>query len=315
MNKFEDNILDISHNYYKYLMSLENVNGIGLGFKYINNVNTFKPCIHVLVEKKVNDSYLSKNNIIPKSYMGIKTDIIEVGNHQLLSNPGIPEKFRPLEGGISISCISDSGTGTLGCIVRKKKLDYFQYFILTNNHVVAGFNTISIGTPVIQPGYFCGGSFPEDIVGRLKDFVPIKSANETDLNPPENYADAALVKIYNKALISNKFRVIGNLKGSNNAQLGETIVKVGFMTAQTLGRVETLGTTTKIQTLPNKIALFKDQIRAKITVTKGDSGSVAVNNNDEVVGLLFTGYPEKRQAYLNNINTVLNYFNVEIYTK
>ena len=315
MDKFINNILDISQNYYKYLINLENVNGVGVGYKYINNINILEPCIHVLVEKKVDKNYLSKNNLVPKTYMGVKTDIIEVGETQTLSSGALPQKFRPLKGGASISSVASSETGTLGCIVKKAKLDYFQYFILTNNHVVTDLNKTPIGTPIIQPGFICGGSFPEDTIGRLKDFVPIKFIDDGNGTIPENYVDAAIVKIYNKALISDEIHVIGNLKGINTAKLNETVVKVGFMTAQSLGKIDTLGLTQTINIASKKLALFKNQIRAKLTLNAGDSGSIVINNNDEAVGLLFAGNFEKRQAYINDINTVLSKFNVEIYTK
>lgn len=32
MDKLQNKILDISHNYFKYFMNLKNVNGVGLGF-------------------------------------------------------------------------------------------------------------------------------------------------------------------------------------------------------------------------------------------------------------------------------------------
>lgn len=106
MNKIESNIEDISQNYYKYLMSLKNVTGVGLGYKKINNIDTKEPCIHVLVEKKVDDKYISLNNLIPKNYLGIKTDVIQSGTFKLLSTNldeyddiKIPYKVRPIHGG------------------------------------------------------------------------------------------------------------------------------------------------------------------------------------------------------------------------
>ena len=44
-------ISNIIENKYHFLMSLENVKGVGLGFKTINNYVTNELCIHVLVEK------------------------------------------------------------------------------------------------------------------------------------------------------------------------------------------------------------------------------------------------------------------------
>ena len=141
MDKLKNSIFDISNNHFKYLMNLENVNGVGYGYKYINDKNTLEPCIHVLVENKVNKNYLSKSNIIPNRYMGIKTDVINVGLVSSLSNdissynvtsPAIPYKLRPLMG---CCCICQGlKSGTLGCIVAKMgnddELHYYRVFSL-----------------------------------------------------------------------------------------------------------------------------------------------------------------------------------------
>ena len=180
MNKIENNILDISHNYYKYFMMIENVNGVGLGFKKINGINTKELCIHILVEKKINEQYLLKNSIVPKIYMGIKTDIIERG--QIIAHTGVNEDFkiRPLQGGSAISSEyfnlgkRNISTGTLGCIVTKKKKSFGRnYFILSNNHVIADANNAPIGTPIMQPQYKTGN---EETVAYLSDFIKIDFA-------------------------------------------------------------------------------------------------------------------------------------------
>ena len=100
MQTLEEKILDISTKYYHYLINLQSVKGVGYGFKHINGVNTFEPCIHVLVERKLQSTNLSFSNIIPKVYMGIKTDVIEVGNMKSFSP--ITKKFRPLEGNTAV---------------------------------------------------------------------------------------------------------------------------------------------------------------------------------------------------------------------
>ena len=118
MNNIMNNILDISHNYYKYLINLKNVIGVGLGLKIINNIQTIEPCIHVLVNTKIKTKYLNKNNIIPKTYMGIKTYVIENGSIKLLSEYN-QNKFRPLQSGCTLGISNTRYVGTLCCIVKK----------------------------------------------------------------------------------------------------------------------------------------------------------------------------------------------------
>ena len=119
---FKNNIKDICYNNYNYLISLKNVIGIGLGLKEINGIDTFEPCIHVLVQDKILSKYITSNNIIPKTYMGIKTDIINVGVMESFSSENLTSKVRPLKGGYSVASCLDKATfipGTITCIVKK----------------------------------------------------------------------------------------------------------------------------------------------------------------------------------------------------
>ena len=204
MSKLKNNILDISHNYYDYLMNLDNVNGVGLGYKWINGVKTDELCIHVLVKEKIPSEYLTKNNIIPKNYMGIKTDVREVKNISMQNfvEEKVPQKFRPLEGGCSINPFNYPGEGTLGCIVTKVVKEEKNFYILSNNHVLALNNKLPLGTAIIQPLEDLGGSVDGDIVARLSNFIRLKPI--TFNQKPVNYVDCALAKLVNQELATNK---------------------------------------------------------------------------------------------------------------
>ncbi len=76
--KIEDKIRKISYSHYHHLLSLKNVVGVGLGHKWINGVNTYEPCLHVLVKNKVSKQYLCCQHLIPKTYMGLRTDVIDL---------------------------------------------------------------------------------------------------------------------------------------------------------------------------------------------------------------------------------------------
>ena len=315
MNKIESNILDISHNYYKYFMSLENVNGIGLGFKKINGINTKELCIHALVEKKISKQYLPKNCIVPKTYMGIKTDVIERG--KVIAHTGVNEDFkiRPLQGGSAISIEyfnfgkHNVSTGTLGCIVTKKKKSFGRdYFILSNNHVIADANNAPIGTPIIQPQYKTGN---EETVAYLSDFIKIDFAGF--FYEPVNYVDVAIARVTKKSLISNKIFGIGVIKGSSNADLGLKVKKVGMKTGLTEGEITTIGVTEE-QLFENrtKRAIFKDIIVSDIYSRSGDSGSCVLNKNNEIIGILTGG--NQTSTSINDINIVLEKLHIDIYT-
>ena len=310
MSVIKDNILDIADNHYKYLINLQNVVGVGFGHKRINEVNTFEPCIHVLVKDKINSSYILPNNIIPKTFMGIKTDVIEIGTPVAQVIEGfLPEKVRPLKGGYGISTDS-GGTGTIGCIVKKVTKNKVEYFILSNNHVLAGYNKFSIGSSVFQPSKDDHGT-DDDIIGNLSAFVRLKFKNK--VYTPTNYTDCAIAKI-SPFIISNEVEYIGKLKGSADPIVDSDVFKTGTTSGSTNGQIETIGTTIEINYDNNtKTALFKKQITTYIHSEPGDSGSALVNTNDKVVGLLFSG-TDKNMAICNDINLVLNSLKVEIYT-
>jgi len=78
--------------------------------------------------------------------------------------------------------LSGVATGTLGARVS----DATNVYILSNNHVLAGVNTASIGDPIIQPGDADGGHDPADRVATLAAYQTI------DFNGGTNTMDAAI---------------------------------------------------------------------------------------------------------------------------
>ena len=309
MNNLEANILDISRNYYKYLLSLENVNGIGMGYKWINNKTTLEHCIHVLVENKIHEKYISHNNIIPKTYMGIKTDVINVGKPKKLYGEVIPEKIRPLKGGCSIAAYNGDFHGTLGCIVTKIKEDQLQYYILSNNHVLSEEGELPLGTPIIQPSDFFGGTIKNDKVASLSNVVKLKYIEEN--KKPSNYVDCAIARLIDGIPISNEIIDIGKINGVANPIVNSNVKKVGFVTGLTEGSITSIGVTIEMDF--NKPILFKEQIVANLDHSNGDSGSIVLNEDNKAIGILCAG-SGKSIAYINDINIVLRLLKVKIYT-
>ena len=314
MDKLQEKILDVTHNQYYYLMNLQNVIGVGLGYKRINNFDTVEPCIHVLVENKIDSKYIPFNNLIPKNYMGIKTDIIEVGNMDIknvdmkISN----KKIRPLQGGYGMSVLPkgfNPKSGTITCVVTRVSKGKTQYFVLGNNHVLAGVNKFQIGSTVIQPAIEDGGTL-SDKVGTLKYYVPIKEYKPYITF--SNEVDCAIVEI-NKTLASDIIRFIGKVKGVGKPTLGLSVEKIGKMTGLTKGKIITIGVTIKIKFLDSRSAVFKNQFIADTYSVRGDSGAPFLNKDEEIVGLLLSGNEEKKTSTFNDINLVLKALKVNVY--
>ena len=315
MYEIKNSIIDISHNYYNYLLNLERVVAVGLGYKWINGLNTFEPCINVLVKNKIDSKYLSSNNRVPTKYMGIKTDVIETGEFSFENEDETILKLRPLEGGCSVSVSDKKNMGTISCIVKKvndlEGKHEIDYFILSNNHVIAGNNQYPIGSNIIQPSKLRGGLFPSDEIGHLFNFIPIKFIEGED--EPVNYVDCAIGKINNTSLISDKVFKIGEIKGIEKPNLNMSIQKMGARTGLTLGTIIALNITfyTKAENI-KKTALFKDQILSQIVTNKGDSGSAIINSNKKIVGIHMSGTGDGF-SLSNDINLVLEKLNVEVY--
>lgn len=324
MDKLYENIGDISSNHYNYLMNLENVNGVGYGYKYINNKSIFEPCIHVLVENKIDRRYLTKNNIIPKKYMGIKTDVIEVGKLVLnLTYTGDNRYFkeRPLEGGCAIGILGRNRYGSMCCIVKKKDLkkDKYNYYILSNNHVMAKNNKAPIGTIITQPfnDSLNNRVAISDAVATLETFVPIKfnifSANTVD---------AAIARVLDKSLISKNVIGIGEITGIAEPKLDMHVKRSGAKTGVSRGSITSLNATVFLKKGSNepRDLLFKKQILAQMISGGGNSGGPVLTNDDrKLVGMHMGGrVPIEGSNFtqisiINDINLVLKKLKVELY--
>src|SRR6266446_3179742 len=112
------------------LLKQPGVTGVDVGYKYVDGKRTDEIAIRVLVEKK--KKTVSKEEKIPESIDGVKTDVIErkYELHQLRNRKKVEDaellvdagRYRPLKGGMGIGpCRVVGGfvfVGTLGAIVK-----------------------------------------------------------------------------------------------------------------------------------------------------------------------------------------------------
>ena len=119
---------------------------------------------------------LDASDVIPLEYRGIQTDVIEVGD---IVAQAYDQWARPTLPGDSIGHFNITA-GTFGCMVRRKGTN--DPFMLSNNHVFADTNKANIGDPILQPGPHDGGT-ADDLIGYLKDFVPIEFSTDAPTCP------------------------------------------------------------------------------------------------------------------------------------
>lgn len=210
-------------------------------------------------------------------------------NFQLFSSRDIM-----ITGGVSVSHnVRDDISGTLGAIFKMKKDN--NLYLLSNRHVIVCDEKNIESQNIVFPGTLYANKFCLEPNELIIAKVCWKSLKESNLD--------AAIAIIKDVSINKQFTVCGcvNLKGGiNEAKLGEEVKKCGVKTGKTKGKIRSLQTTVKIN---NKV--FRNQILTKKMSESGDSGSVLVNNDEKVVGLVFAG-DGKNVSFSNPIMPIFN---------
>ena len=314
------------------LLTRANVVATGVGYKITAGQKTSNLCIVCSVTQKVTELQLTSQDMVPKTLEGTPTDVVQTGIIRALQSP--TDRIRPAPGGVSIGH-KDITAGTLGCLVKKND----QIFILSNNHVLANSNQAEIGDPILQPGPYDGGSYPDDHIANLEDFVPINiiglpsecpfatgaagflngiaklfgssvKIQAIDQQAIENLVDAAIARPLNPEDVSDEILEIGTIQGSAEAELGMAIKKSGRTTGLTTGVVEQVDVSANVQYGEGKIALFTDQLMAGAMSQGGDSGSAVLDDANRLVGLLFAG--SDTTTVINRIENVFSLLEVSV---
>ena len=293
------------------LLTRANVVATGIGYKFSAGQKTPALSIICSVSQKLPSSKLSAREMIPSSIGGLPTDVVQTGVIRAFQSH--TARYRPAPGGVSIGH-KDITAGTLGCLVKKGG----DFFILSNNHVLANSNAAQIGDAILQPGPYDGGRFPEDHIANLEAFIPISftggpsecttAAGIANLlnslakamgsdarllaittQAEDNLVDAAIARPLNPADVKDEILEIGPLSGVGSGELGTGIKKSGRTTALTTGEIQQVDVTANVQYGDNKIARFTDQLLAGAMSQGGDSGSAVLDSQNRLIGLLFAG--------------------------
>ncbi|KPK92164.1 MAG: hypothetical protein AMJ94_05570 [Deltaproteobacteria bacterium SM23_61] len=293
------------------LLTRANVVATGIGYKFSAGQKTPALSIICSVTQKLPSSKLSAREMIPSSIGGLPTDVVQTGVIRAFQSH--TARYRPAPGGVSIGH-KDITAGTLGCLVKKGG----DFFILSNNHVLANSNAAQIGDAILQPGPYDGGRFPEDHIANLEAFIPISftggpsecttAAGIANLlnslakamgsdarllaittQAEDNLVDAAIARPLNPADVNDEILEIGPLSGVGTGELGMAIKKSGRTTALTTGEIQQVDVTANVQYGDNKIARFTDQLLAGAMSQGGDSGSAVLDSQNRLIGLLFAG--------------------------
>lgn len=315
-----DRIAGLLRRYEKRLLSLDNVVGIGMGYKIVRDKTTNKPAVMVLVKKKYPEEQLKSKHIVPRALNEVPTDVIEVGEIRLLSSR--IEKLRPARPGMSIGHFKITA-GTFGAVVKDEKTG--EPLILSNNHVLANATDgqdgkSAVGDAILQPGNYDGGSM-SDVIAHLERFVPISKSNTEDgcpiakgvekagnlilkmvkpnyrlkfikSTPSHNLIDAAVAKPVKFNYVSEDVFDLGRIKGTAEPKIGMAVKKSGRTSGITGSSIKALDVMLKVMLSPSEEATFYEQILTGPMAQPGDSGSIVVDEGLNAVGLLFAGSDE-----------------------
>lgn len=305
------------------LMRMRNVVAVGIGYKTVGNVRTNQICIVVSVIKKLPLIQLPESERVPAALANVPTDVIETGVIFAFQDP--TDKMRPARPGISIGHYQITA-GTLGCLVQRDG----QVFILSNNHVLANSNKAQLGDAILQPGPHDGGT-NSDQIGTLEQFIPISfgisgcgcspftflyrllGIAKSQVNEPgNNTVDCAIAKPLSPDLVNPDILNIGIPIGAGTATLGTPVQKSGRTTGHTTDQITQIDVTVSVSYGGSNVAVFQNQLGAGPMSQGGDSGSVVLDMDRRVVGLLFAG--STSTTIMNPIQLVLDALQVQIVT-
>jgi hypothetical protein len=313
------------------LFERKNVVAVGVGFKESEGQQTDEASVVVGVTRKVPVAQLSADDLVPRQIGSVRTDVQEVGVFRAWQL-GPQDRHRPAVPGISCGH-TDVTAGTFGCLVRRGA----DFFLLSNNHVLANTNQGTLGDSILQPARYDGGTL-DDQIAVLDQWVPIgMGVGESEcpmaqstvsvLNAlastlgshsrvmalqkqdAENRVDCALARPLSPDLVRPDILYIGTPRGVRQGALGMPVQKTGRTTGHTTGRITQIDVTVQVD-YNGQMVTFVDQLMTTGMSKGGDSGSVVLDMDRYAVGLLFAG--SDLATMINPIHAVLSALNVQV---
>lgn len=321
------------------LRAIPGVRHISVGLKVRDRVVTKELCIRVYVREKRAEASLAPEERIPREIDGVATD---VNVARSLSFAIDSTRYRPLKGGIMVSnsivtmnrsrTRTQMAVGTFGCTATLTRDG--SPVMLSNWHVLMA-NGAERGHPIYQPvSTFVPDFDPADLpvrIGRADDVIAhIVEGNITDK------VDAAIARLDVSSCcrccgLDYRDEILGlsdaahpswnEIVGTRPAVAGATVYKVGISSGRTVGSVVDIDTD-DLQgslngvdfTLTGQIEIASADAEDPFSV-EGDSGSVIVDEDNYVVGLLFgsagDSAPDAR-TYANHIADVCSEMGITI---
>jgi hypothetical protein len=294
-----------------------NIHAVGIG--RLDTGNDY--CIQVFVGDANEELWAGAGAAaLPDRYLGVPLVLIEMPTAVFLSgadastsdavgeqySKGIREPQEVIVGGISGANANLSGqSGTIGyfCTRRSKWPRRKQIHLLSNSHVFADLRKASVDNNdlIMQPSP--GEPASNRPIAALVNFSALKFDGDIK---DANHVDAAIARLWEQQPHKPVIPLIGAVKGyvpKEDVEIGEAVRKFGRTTGYTQGRVFSINLDIRIRyDRTGRAAFFRDQFLIEPTqpqftrfVSKGDSGSLAVDSGQHAIGLIFAGMSEAQE--------------------
>ncbi len=222
-----------------------------------------------------------------------------------------------LMGGISIG-LENETTGTLGCLVRNRtgatSRPAREFYLLSAGHVLDKFGAAPT-TTVCQPGALdCSTYGLTPASQRVADVVLIDAPTYSTTAPRRFLVDAGIARPH-KGVDALQLRIMECGAINEQAKPVEQMIvkKVGRTTGLTIGRITdtrfslTLGDPSNSRAT----AILSDQVATTAMGREGDSGSIVLDEQNRVVGLLCAGTDDA--SVFTSIDAVFSALDVDLF--
>nr|WP_321237076.1 trypsin-like serine protease [uncultured Psychroserpens sp.] len=242
----------------------------------------------------------------------IKTDFNKLISKQTINDfldknivPVESESFalqtKKISGGSSVSYEGSLNKGgTLGALFKLKSGN--KIYLLSNRHVIFDSDYNENKNKVVSPARIHVSKSLNEIntIGKI-----IWSSQKHD-----DILDAAIAEVNDKTkscIDIGKYCVNNELSfnGIAKAKIGDSIKKFGKTTGLTYGEIKSINCTVNVSKNIKTPKIFRRQILTSNISDYGDSGSVVINQDNDVVGLL-TGGNKTTASFCNNIKYIFN---------
>jgi hypothetical protein len=285
------------------LLALSNVTGVGIGGRVRAGERINELVLKVYVAKKLPPEQVDAADLIPAEFEGIPTDVAVLpatgtlaqaptGKPEISVDQADDRRQRPLVGGSKIQVdLAGAGFGTLGCMFVNMA-DLAKVYAFTNWHVLLGRGNAAPTVGTTKAGQ---PSSKDSVTACCSSIIGKVAGGNRDTT-----SDVGLVQLAPGTQWKADILEIGSVAGKHpitpvEAGTHPPVRKRGARSGLTGGTVDSIGFTANVDgiTYNNVIVIAPNPDTAQPAGTAlffdqhGDSGSALLNDNNEVVGIVF----------------------------